>query len=115
MPKCHGSEAGATNFFRDFVVFLEGLVKMIQVGIANVLNGKAVNNVCKHDGAPLVTPETGGGGCLLVVALGKVVLEEVVCKDACLGETVHATAYFEVEPGVAGYGAGLGGSKTCKK
>ncbi len=46
-------------------------------------------------------PKSGGGGCLVVVEFGKVVSEEVVCKDACLGETVHAMAHFEVDPGVA--------------
>jgi hypothetical protein len=100
--ECHASKAGAINFFRDFVMFLESLVKMIQVGITNVLNGEVVNNECKHDGAPLVTPETGGGGCLVVVEFSKAVLEEVVSKDACLGETVHATEHFEVDPGITG-------------
>ncbi len=49
-----------------------------------------------------MAPEPGGGGCLVVVKFGKAVLEEFVGKDACLGETVHATAHFEVDPGVAG-------------
>jgi hypothetical protein len=30
--------------FRDFVVFLESLAKMIQVGITNLLNGKAIDS-----------------------------------------------------------------------
>ncbi len=64
---CHAGKAGAINFFRDIIVFLESMAKMIQVGITNVLNGKVVDNECKHDRAPLVTPETGGGGCLVVV------------------------------------------------
>ncbi len=100
--ECHAGKVGAIKIVRDFVVFHEGLAKMIQVGIANVLNSKVVNNECKHDGVPLVTPETRGGGCLIVVKFGKAVLEEVVCKDACLGETLHATAHFKVDPGVAG-------------
>ncbi len=74
---------------------------MIQVGFAYVFNGKVVDNECKHDGAPFVVPEIGGGGCLVVVNFGKAVLEEVVSKDACLGETVHAMAHFKVDPGVA--------------
>jgi hypothetical protein len=49
-----------------------------------------------------VGPEPGGGGCLIVVEFGKVVAEEFVCMDACLGETVHATAHLKVDPGVAG-------------
>jgi hypothetical protein len=73
---------------------------MIQVGIAYVLNGEVINNECKHDGAPLVTPETRGGGYLVAVESSKAVSEEVVSKDACLGETVHATAHFTVDPGV---------------
>jgi hypothetical protein len=103
--ECPAGKAGAIDFFRDFAVFLEGLAKMIQVGIANVLNGKVVNNDYKNDGAPLVTPKTRGDGWLVVVKFGKVVLEEVVQKDACMGESVHAMAHFEVDPGVAG--------KTC--
>jgi hypothetical protein len=49
-------------------------------------------------------PETGGGGCLVVVKFGKVVSEEVVSKDACLclGETIHAMTHFEIDPGVTG-------------
>ncbi len=100
--KCHTGKAGAVNFLRDFVVLLESLAKMIQVGITNVLDGKVVDNECKHDGVPLVVPEPGGVGCLVIVKFGKAVSEEVVGKDACLGETVHATAHFEVDPGVAG-------------
>ncbi len=100
--KCHASKAGAIKFLRDFVVLFESLAKMIQVGIVNVLGGKVVNNECKHDRVPFVVPEPGGGGCLVVVKFGKAVSEEFVGKDACLGETVHAAAHFEVDPGVTG-------------
>ncbi len=57
--KCHAGEAGAINYLRDFVVLFESLAKMIQVGITNVLDGKVVDNECKHDGAPFVVPEPG--------------------------------------------------------
>jgi hypothetical protein len=101
--KCHSGKAGAVNFLRDIIVlFLVSLVKMIQVGITNLLDGKVVNNECKHGGAPFVAPESGGGGCLVVVKFGKVVLEEFVGKDACLGETVHDAAHFKVDLGVVG-------------
>jgi hypothetical protein len=83
-------------------VLLESLEKMIQVSIANVLNGKVVKDECKHDRAPLMAPETGGGGCLVVIKFGNAVSEEVVSKNSCLGETIHATAHFEVDPGVTG-------------
>jgi hypothetical protein len=72
------------------------------VGIVNVLDCKFVNNECKHDEAPFVVPQHRGGGCLVVVKFGKAVSEEFVGKDACLGETVHATRYLEVDPGVTG-------------
>jgi hypothetical protein len=42
--KYHASKAGAIDFLRDFVVLFESLAKMIQVGIANVLDGKVVDN-----------------------------------------------------------------------
>jgi hypothetical protein len=100
--ECHAGEAGAIDFFRDVVVFSESLTKMIQVGIANVFNGKVINDECKHDRVPLVAPETGGGGCLIVVEFVKAVSEEIVSKDACLGETLHATTHFEVDLGVTG-------------
>ncbi len=58
---------------------LESLSKMIQVGVANVLDCKVVNNEGKHDRAPLVSPEAWGGGCFVVVEFGKAFMEEVVC------------------------------------
>jgi hypothetical protein len=100
--KCHAGKAGAVNFIRDCIVLLESLAKTIQVGTTNVLDGKVIDDECKHDGAPLVVPKTRGGGCLVVVKIGKAVSEEVVGKDTCLGETVHTTAHFKVDPGVVG-------------
>ncbi len=100
--ECHAGKAGAVNILRDFVVLFESLAKMIQVGITNVLDGKVVDNECKHDKASFVVPEPGGGGCFVEVKIGEVVSEEFVGKDACLGETIHATAHFEVDPGVTG-------------
>jgi hypothetical protein len=82
--KCHAGKAGAVNFLRDFVVIFESLAKMIQVGIANVLDGKVVNNECKHDGVLFVAPEPRGGSCLVVVKFGKAVLEEFFGKQGCL-------------------------------
>ncbi len=97
----HAGKACAVNFLRDFVVLFESLAKMIQVGITNVLDGKVVDNECKHDGASFVAPEPGGGGCFVVVKTGEAVSEEFVGKDTCLGETIHAAAHFKVDPGVA--------------
>ncbi len=99
---CHAGKASTINFLRDFVVLFESLAKMIQVGIANVLDGKVINYECKHNGVPFVAPELGGGGCLVVVKFGKAVSDEFVGKDACLAESVHATVHLKVDPGVAG-------------
>jgi hypothetical protein len=98
--ECHAGEAGAIDFFQDLVVFFESLAKMIQVGITYLFKGKVINKECKHDRAPLVTPETRGGGCLVVAGFSKAVSEEVVSKDACLEGTLHAMAHFDVDPGV---------------
>ncbi len=98
----HAGKAVAVDFLRDFVVLFESLAKMIQVGITNVLDGKVIDSECKHDRAPFVAPEPGGGGCFVVVKISEAVSEEFLGKDACLGQTVHATAHFEVDPGVAG-------------
>jgi hypothetical protein len=98
----YAGKSGPVNLLRNFVVLFESLAKMIQVGITNVLDGKVVKNECKHDKAPFVAPVPGGGGYFVVVKIGEVVLEEFVGKDACLGETVHATSHFKVDPGVAG-------------
>ncbi len=49
--KCpHAGKVGAVNFLRDFVVLFESLAKMIQVGITKILDGKVVDNECKHEG-----------------------------------------------------------------
>jgi hypothetical protein len=98
----HAGKAGALDFLRDFVVLFESLAKMIQVSITNVLDGKVIDNECTQDRALFVAPEPGGGGCFVVVKIGEVVLEEFVGKDAFLGETIHATAHFKVDPRVAG-------------
>ncbi len=80
MPfKCDACKAGSVKFFGDFVVLLESLLKMIQVGVANVLDCEVVNNEGKHDGAPLVLPEAWGGGGFVVVKFGKAFAKEVVC------------------------------------
>ncbi len=100
--ECHAGKAGAVNFLRDFRVLFESLAKMIQVGITKVLDGKVVDNECKHDGVPFVAPEPGGGGCLVVVKFGKAVSKKFAGNDACLEETIHAMAHFEVDPGVSG-------------
>ncbi len=77
---------------------LESLSKVIQVGVADVLNCEVVNNEGKHDGVPLVLPEAWGGGCFVVVKFGKAFTEEVVCEDTSLGGGVHAALHFEVDP-----------------
>jgi hypothetical protein len=82
-------------------VLLESSSKVVQVGVADVLDREVVNNEGKHDGAPLVSPETWSGGCFKVVKFGKAFTEEVVCKDTGLGEAVHAASHFEVDPAVA--------------
>ena len=82
-------------------MLLESPSKVVQVGIADVLDCEVVNDEGKHDGAPLVSPEAWSGGCFVVVKFGEAFSEEVVCKDAGLGEAIHAASHFEVDPAVA--------------
>ncbi len=76
---CDACKVGSVKFFGDFIVLLESLSKMIQVGVSDVLDCKNVNNKGKHDGVPLVLPKAWGGGCFVVVKFGKAFTEEVVC------------------------------------
>ncbi len=60
-------------------MLLESLSKVIQVGVADVLDCKVVNNEGKHDGGPLMSPEAWSGGCFVVVLkFSKAFMEEVV-------------------------------------
>ena len=81
----HVGEAGAVDFLKDFVVLFESLAKMIQAGITNVWDGKVVDNECKHDRAPFVAPEPGGGGCFVVVKIGNAVLESLLARMPAWG------------------------------
>ncbi len=67
-------KAGFLNFFRDCVVLFKSLVKMIQVGVIEVLDCKVIDYEGKHERAPFVSPEARGGGCFIVVKFGKAVL-----------------------------------------
>ena len=57
--ECHACKAGTVKFFGDFVVLLESLVKMIQVGIANVLNCKVVDMKANMTGCQLCCQSPG--------------------------------------------------------
>ena len=82
-------------------MLLESPSKVVQVGIADVLDREVVNDEGKHDGAPLVSPEAWSGGCFVVVEFGESVSEEVVCQDAGLGEAVHSETHFKVNPTIS--------------
>ena len=70
--ECDACKASSVEFFGDFVVLLESLAKMIQVGVTNVLDCKVVDYEGKHDKMPLVLPEVRGGGCFILVKFGEV-------------------------------------------
>ncbi len=55
-------------------MFPEGLVKTILVGVDNVLNCIVIDNEGKHDGVPIVLPESRGGGCFIVVEFGNLMM-----------------------------------------
>ena len=64
----------------DVVVFFEEGLEVEGVSFANVLNAEVVHEEAEYDGAPVVLPQTWGGGALVVV-----VLLEALPKE-CVGE-----------------------------
>ncbi len=73
---------------------------MFDVLTCRGMDPKVVNDKAKFDVAPHVAPEAGSV-LALVVALGiEALFEELVGKNAGLGEAVHAHLDFDVDPSV---------------
>ena len=63
-------------------------------------DAKVVNDETEDDTAPQVPPEARGVLALVVSFFGKALFEELVGKDAGLGEAIHPLADFNVYPSV---------------
>ncbi len=85
-----------------FAVFLKNLCKMVGVLPPNVLDAKVVNIESEQERLPVMFPKAQCGIALMVAMLVEVFLKEILCKDACLWETVHSLLYFDIDCTVVG-------------
>jgi len=86
--------------------FLENIKEVIEVFYSNIFYSKVINNEAELDGTPFVAPEARGGFHLVVTFNKKARSEEIIGKDASLGQTITTLANFVVDPTIA--------VRTCK-
>jgi hypothetical protein len=77
---------------------LENIKEVIEVFYADIFYSKVINNEAELDGISFVAPEARGGFHLVVTFNEKAGLEEIIGKDASLGQTITTLANFEVDP-----------------
>ncbi len=85
-----------------FVAFLKNLCKMVGVLLPNVPDAKVVNTKCEQERPPVMLPKARCDIALMVAVLVEAFFKEILCKDACLWETIHALLYFDVDCTVVG-------------
>jgi hypothetical protein len=78
-----------------FVVFLEDLREMVGVHPPDVLDVKVVNTESEQERPPVMFPKAWCDVALMVAMLVEAFFKEILCKDACLWETVYALMYFD--------------------
>ena len=66
--------------------------------LANIFNAKVINDKNKLNGAPFMTPETRGGGRLVIAGFVQACAEQVVGKLASLGQAITASNNFIIHP-----------------
>ena len=78
------------TFFIDccFIVFFEGVEKMIGVALAYIFNTEVINYEGNQYMSPFVAPQTRDEGALVVVVVEKARLHEVFVEAAQLRETI---------------------------
>ncbi len=62
--------------------------------LVDVLNSKVVDDEGETDWAPVVCPISWGEFTLFVAGDTESFLEELLCDNSCLGESVHSSSYF---------------------
>ncbi len=80
-----------------FVVFLENLCEMVDVLLPDVLDAKVVATESEQEILPVVCPKARIDFALMVDMLVEAFFKEILCKDACLRETIHSFLYFDVD------------------
>jgi hypothetical protein len=80
-----------------FVVLLDNLCKMVFVLSPNVLYAKVFDTQSEQERLPVMFPKAWCDIALMVAVLAEVFFKKILCKDACLWETLHALLYFDVD------------------
>jgi hypothetical protein len=81
-------------------VFLEDIAKVVSMAFTDIFNPKIINYQDELDGPPLVSPEAGSGGSMIVSSGVQTLFKETVGEDSGLGQTVNAATNFEIDPTV---------------
>jgi hypothetical protein len=69
---------------------------MFHVGHTGHFDAKVVNNKAECDVMPHVTPQTRHVLTLIEASDGKAFFVDFICKDASLGQAVHALLNFDI-------------------
>jgi hypothetical protein len=73
----------------NLVVFLECHLEVMKILHVHDFDAKVIDNEAKGDGPPHVAPQSGCVSALIVSLGGESLFQQIVCKNAGLGETVH--------------------------
>jgi hypothetical protein len=68
----------------------------------NVLDAKDIKTESEQERPPFMFPKARCEVALLAAVLVESFFEEILCKDACLWETVHALLYFDLDCTIVG-------------
>ncbi len=82
------------------MVLLDNLCKMVGVLPPGVLDAKVIKS--EQERLPVMFPKAWCHVALLVAVLVESFFEEILCKDSCLRETIHALLYFDIDCNVIG-------------
>ncbi len=69
---------------------------MVNAPLTFIFYAKIIDDQCECDGPGVVFPKPGGLITLKVSVGGKAFLEELVGKDAGLGEAPHRSLHFQI-------------------
>lgn len=94
----HSGEFSARPVGGNFVGFLEGGQEVVGMSAVAVFDAEIINNEYKKNWAPLVAPQSWGGGALEVSVFVQPLREEVVGKFSRLFEAIDTFCNFEVDP-----------------
>jgi hypothetical protein len=77
--------------------FLRASWRWLECFYHNILHPKVINYEAEFDGMPFVVPEAWGGFGLVISFVTKAGLEEIIGKNASLGQAIIALANLKVD------------------